>query len=341
MLHAQIGGRGIYDFLNLTPSARIGALGGFNVSTIDEDVNFGFQNPALVSPAMHGNISLSIVNYLSDIGYGYASYSHTIDKVGSFHSGIHYVNYGKMEGADVFGNLTGEFSANDIAWLIGFSRSWKQFRYGSNMKLIHSNLAPGYNSFGMSFDFGASYQSKNELFSAGLVMRNLGLQFSTYVPGASKEPLPFEIMAGISNKLKYMPLRFSVTLTHLEHPNLIYDDPNAEPALDFDGNPLPPENRIGDKIFSHFVFGTEFLLGNAFRLRGGYNHLRRQELRAENRAGLSGFSLGVGIKIKRFAFDYGYTSYGFSSTFNAHNFSLLFKLPGQKSTPKEETSTSL
>ena len=100
MAQAQIGGRSVYDFLNLTPSARVSSLGGVNVSTMDDDVNFGYQNPALVTDSMHNHVSLSYSNYLADIGYGYASYSRTFDKVGSFHSAIHYVSYGQLQGAD-------------------------------------------------------------------------------------------------------------------------------------------------------------------------------------------------------------------------------------------------
>ncbi|MCB0846082.1 MAG: hypothetical protein KDE26_22680, partial [Bacteroidetes bacterium] len=88
---AQIGGRHIYDFLNLTPSARLVSLGGVNVSTFDDDLNFGVQNPALVNDSMHKQVSLSFSNYLAGINYGYAGYSHTFEGIGSFHSGIQYV----------------------------------------------------------------------------------------------------------------------------------------------------------------------------------------------------------------------------------------------------------
>jgi len=329
LVFSQIGGRHVYDFLNLTPSARIAALGGVNISTLDDDLNFGYANPALVNDSMHQHVSLSFTNYLAGINFGYASYSHTLAGIGSLHSGIHYVNYGKLQGADEYGNLTGEFSAGDFAWVIGISRSWKQFRYGANLKLINSNLANGYNSVGLALDLGGAYQSKGKLFSAGVVLRNIGSQLSTYTRTGSREPLPFEMIIGISNKLRYMPMRFSVTITNLEHPNLIFVDPNAPPQVDLNGNEIPAKNQTLDKIFRHFVFSTEFLLGKGFRLRGGYNHLRRQELRSENRAGLSGFSMGAGIRVQRFAFDYSFSSYGVGGIFTTHQFSLLMNLQKQ------------
>ncbi|MEZ4774317.1 MAG: type IX secretion system protein PorQ [Bacteroidia bacterium] len=325
-LPAQIGGRHVYDFMNLSPSARLVSLGGVNISTLDDDLNFATQNPALMTDSMHQKATLSFSRYLAGIRYGYAGYSHTVEGVGSFHTGIHYVNSGEMQGADIFGNLTQTFYANELVWYMGYSRAWDRFRYGANLKFISSTLGPGFTSTGLAIDLGGSYMGKQELFSAGIVIRNMGTQLSTYTATGGREPLPFEVVIGASNKLRYMPLRFSVTLTNLEHPNLIFEDPNRQPEFDLGGNEIKPPNQTADRIFRHFVFGTEFLLGKSLRLRAGYNHLRRQELRSENRGGFTGFSLGAGIRAKRFALDYGYTSYGVSSDFNTHQISLLLNL---------------
>ena len=175
-------------------------------------------------------------------------------------------------------------------------------------------------------DLGGAYRSKDKLFSAGLTMRNLGVQLSTYTEAGVREPLPFEIIAGVSQKLRYMPLRFSITATNLDHPRLIYKDPNPEPQFDLAGNPIEPPNQTADLIFRHFVFSGEFLFGQFLRIRGGYNHLRRQELASQNRAGMSGFSLGAGLRINRIAFDYGFASYGVGNPFFIHQFSLTYAL---------------
>ena len=49
---AQIGGNGVYQVLNVTPSARIAALGGNLITAYDRDVNIGFQNPAMLNKQM-------------------------------------------------------------------------------------------------------------------------------------------------------------------------------------------------------------------------------------------------------------------------------------------------
>ena len=102
---------------------------------------------------------------------------------------------------------------------------------------------------------------------------------------------------------------------HLHEWDIRYDDPNAQDdeVLLF-GDEQPSGNKGSaqiDNFFRHFIFNGEFLLGRneAFRLRLGYNHLRRRELTVRNYRSLAGFSGGVGIKISRFRIDFGYGSY--------------------------------
>ncbi len=328
-MSAQIGGQSLFEFLRLSPSARLSSMGGVNVSTWDDDLHFGYMNPALVNDSMHQHAALSYAGYLEDIGYGYTGYSHTFEGIASFHTALHYVNYGSFQGADDRGNLTTTFGASNIAWVIGASRGSDHFRVGANLKLLYSTLASGYSSefLGLAADIGGAYRSKSRLFSAGIVVKNMGLSLTQPPAGWGRESLPFELQMGISNKLRHMPLRFSITTTNLEHPNLIYRDPNAPIEFDLSGNPIIQKDPFLDKVVRHAVFGGEFLLGKSLRLRGGYNHLRRQELRSRNRAGLSGFSLGFGLRIRdKYAFDYGYSSYGAASDFNTHQFSLRVDL---------------
>ena len=74
----------------------------------------------------------------------------------------------------------------------------------------------------------------------------------------------------------------------------------------FLGDQQPADEGVDffDNFFRHFVFNGEFLFGKteSFRLRLGYNHLRRKELSLENQFSLSGFSFGVGFKVSKFNF---------------------------------------
>lgn len=309
LAQAQIGGRSVYSFLKLTPQARIAGLGGINLTTVDHDQNFAWYNPAVVNDSMHNRLSLSYVNYFSGINYGYASYARTFEGIADFHAGLQYVGYGKMIEADEFGNQTGTFSASDVALVIGASRKFYRFRVGANVKFINSNIG-GYNSFSaMAFDIGGLYLSEDNLLQVAIVFQNIGFQMQKYSKTGIREPLPFEALVGVSYRLKYLPLRFSVTTTNLQQPNMIYQDPDPEPQFDLSGEPIEPKKRIADNIFRHFVFGTEFIIGKRIMIRLGYNHLRRSELRSENKAGLSGFSGGLGLKMLKINLDYSYAHF--------------------------------
>jgi len=337
VLYAQIGGRYAFDFLNLSPSARVTALGGVNISTLDDDINMGYQNPALVNDSMHHHMVLTYSSHLADINYGYAGYSRTYEGIGSFHAGIQYVDYGTMTEADPFGNVLGEFSAGEFVVVLGGSRGLGPMRYGTQIKVVQSSLADGYTSWAIAADLGAVFESKNSLFSAGIVLRNAGVQLNTYADEGSREPLPLQLMVGISNRLKYLPLRFSITAIHLEHPTLAREDPNQPQEFDLNQNPIDLSPTFVDNLFRHLVFGGEFYFGRALRLRAGYNHMRRQELRPENRGGGTGFSFGVGIRINRIMLDYGYGSYGVNSLFHTHQFGLILNLNPLSRASKENS----
>jgi hypothetical protein len=324
-LSAQIGGRHVYSFLDLAPAGRLAALGGVNLTTYDHDLNFAYQNPALVNDSMHQQLSFSITNYLSDITYGYAGYAHSFEGIGDFHAGVQYLSYGKMQAADEYGNVTGQFGSKDIALVVGGSRMFDQFRGGVNLKLLNSSISGYQSHWGVGMDVGGLYVSESGLFTAAMVFRNMGFNLTRYnLPEELRSPLPFDAQMGVSAKLKHMPLRFSATVTNLTRPNLIYVDPNPVIEYDLSGNPIEPKKQFADKLFRHFVFGGEFLITRNFNLRAGYNHLRRAELRSANRGGVSGFSFGAGIKISKFRFDYGFSS--FHAIGGTHNFTISTNL---------------
>lgn len=320
-IYAQIGGRNVYDFLRLTPNARVSALGGVNLTTFDKDHNLAWYNPALLNDTMHSGISMNIVNYLSDINYGYSSYAHTFQNIGTAHVGIHYVNYGKMQETDEFGNIQGSFSANDIAFVSGIAREFGNLRFGTNLKLLYSTIQR-FNSFGFAIDFGGIWNFPEQNTTVGLVLKNMGTQITKFDKNAPSSPLPFEIQMGVSHRLKYLPLRFSTTLVQLQQYRLIQKDPNQKPQLDLAGNPIPEKKRTFDNIFRHFVFGGEFLFSQNFHVRIGYNHMRHQELKSiATNFSMAGWAFGLGMRIKKFYLDYAYSNY--HAVGGTHSFSLL------------------
>ena len=73
---AQIGGESTYQFLELTNSARMAALGGNQVALYDtSDLNLPYHNPAALQSSMENILLVNYVNYLADINYGYVSFA--------------------------------------------------------------------------------------------------------------------------------------------------------------------------------------------------------------------------------------------------------------------------
>ena len=54
----------------------------------------------------------------------------------------------------------------------------------------------------------------------------------------------------------------------------------------------------------HVVLGAELTIAKVLAIRIGYNYQRRQELKLSNKAGLTGFSVGAGLRVKMFSLSY-------------------------------------
>ena len=116
---AQIGGRGVFQSMNLPPSARTAALGGSQIAVLDNELTLGFQNPALLNPLMHKQITFNQVNYLADINFGYAGYDFSLDSLTTILGGVQYISYGDFTKADEFGNINGTFTGNEFSVVMG------------------------------------------------------------------------------------------------------------------------------------------------------------------------------------------------------------------------------
>lgn len=321
---AQIGGESTFRFLSLTNSARIAALGGSQVALNDSaDLNLPFHNPSLLQNDMTGQVLVNYVNFLTDINYGYASYALPI-RFGTLAAGMHYINYGNFIDASEDGVISGQtFKAAEYALNIIWSNSYNNWRYGLNIKPVLA-VFEKYQSAGLAFDAGISWLSENRLTSFGMAARNFGTQLKTYYDDGEKEPLPFDLLAGVSQKLAHAPLTFSVTAHNLNNWTLAKPEgkkPEGEELFH------EPAESIGKQAMRHLILGMEVTPSKAFTIRAGYNYHLRQELKVEERLSTVGFSLGFGLRIKRFRLDYATTRYHIAGSSNL--FSLAFNIGNQ------------
>lgn len=309
-LLAQIGGTRAYTSLDFSPTPRSAALGGKVVALDDSDQGVSMFNPAHLSSDLDGLFSLSYVSYFADINYSFINYAKDFGKLGTFGVGMQYVGYGDFIEADLTGNITGKFTGNDVAFYVSYAKSIDSlFSIGINLKSLYSHLER-YTSFGMAIDVGATYNSRDGLFSAGVVVRNIGSMLKPYTRN-TWEPLPFEVLLGASHKLKHAPFRFVVTFQQLQTYQLHYERVAEGSSLfgDQEQSKNPLINTIGNEFLSHLILGVEFVPIKSLYIRGGYNFQRRHEMKVTEKVASVGLSWGVGIKIKKFEFNYSRAIY--------------------------------
>jgi hypothetical protein len=314
---SQTGGDNIYEFLNLTHSGLVTSLGGTNVSLQGNNLNLVYHNPALLNEGMNKSLALNYVNYFAGINYGLAMYSRSIPGTGNFAAGLTYLNYGSFTQTDASGIITGEFNAAEYAFSMIYSRSIDSlFSVGVNFKPVLSNLEK-YSSFGFAFDFGASWHNGSNLFSAGMVIKNLGYQVTSYA-GEPHQKLPFEIQAGISQSLAHAPFRFSLTLRHLEKFDLTYQ---------YNVPSLSETNKVSsgflENAMRHVILGVELIPHKNFYFSAGYNYQRRRELEIDSKASTVGFSWGFGINTSVLNIEFGRATYHLAGS--STNVSLILK----------------
>jgi len=321
---AQFGGGSTYDFLNLTSSARVNALGGNQVGMVDSaELTLSFYNPAALRPSMHNAISVNYIDFVSDINIGYAAYARHYEGVGTFAAGMQYINYGKFIAARENGDITGTFRAADYALNLIYSRKLNdRFYIGADLKPIYSALET-YTSLGIAADLGISFVDSSGNFTAGLVAKNMGTQITTYQKNSSdREPLPFDIQAGFSQRLAHAPLQFNVTLQNLTEWNLtdksIWDYDNA---AEEEKNYNYKSDDFVKQFMRHVVLGVEFIPTKNFVIGVGYNFQRRWELSYGESSGAVGLSGGFTVKVSRFRISYAIASYHRSSTSNIFSIS--------------------
>jgi len=320
-------GTGVYQFLNLPVSSRLAALGSSNVSISDNDIDFAFENPALLTSQTSNVIGLNMARYLADIKFGSAVYGKNFGAKNYLAIGIQYVDYGLFKYATETNDQVGDnfFTAKDMALNIMYARPMtEKITIGATLKPVYS-VYETYTSFGLAMDAGVCYNDSSNFISAGLVFKSLGKQFKGYYSdesGQHMEPLPFNIQLGISKKLNYAPFRFSLTLNNLQRWDLNYESTN-QTLINTTLTPTDQTTKtIGfiDMAFRHTIFAVEFVPSKNFYLTAAYNDRRQKEMSMTGFKSMAGFSFGGGIKLYKFQVGFGMTQ------FQVGNYSYQFSI---------------
>ncbi len=300
-------GTDAFLFLKLPFSSHASALGGENISIIEDDLTMAVQNPALLSCVADKTLNLNYMLYMDGINVAGAAFARSIDAGRGGWRGMARLYLHQAWGIPCGGEgvvFRGRraFSAKDISisgiYTYDLSDYWSG---GVRTNFIYSHYDK-YSSFAIGVDLGLNYYHQDSDFSASLVTRNLGGQLKTFEE--RHEELPVDVQLGFSKGLAHAPFRFSFTLHDLTHWNA----------------PVMATNNFGKKLLNHIALGIDFLPTNNFYIAAGYNFRRGEEMKINGSSHWAGFSCGMGIRLKRLKLDMAYAKYHVSSS------SLIFNL---------------
>lgn len=279
-----------YNFLKLPVSAHAAALGGDNISIIEDDESMIFNNPALLSSVSDKTINLNYMNYMSGANTASAAFNRIIKERASVAASAQFIDYGKMKEVDENNVQTGEFSAKDISIAGYFSYMLtERIAGGITAKFVTSYIGD-YNSIAMGIDLGLNYYDPEKEWSVSLVAKNLGGQMKAY--DDQYDRMPIDVQLGASKRFAHMPFRLSATLVDLNH-------------LDY-------------KFINHLVMGADIIISPTIWVGVGYNFRRANEMKITETDGSSshgaGLSFGAGINLERFKLNLAYGKYHVSSS---------------------------
>ena len=310
---AQQGGKNVFSFLALPIPARTASLGGTIIAIKDDDVNLALQNPSVLNGGMNNQLSLSHVNYISDINYLTVVYANSHKKIGHYAFALQKVGYGQFQEANEYGEIIGNFRADDYSLNMSIGRDLdSSFSYGLTLKTIYSKYY-NFSSFGNAIDAGITYHNRKKLFTAAIVARNFGYQWKTY-SGNEKEKLPGEVLFSVSKKVAKAPFRLIFLMGNLQQWDLTYpDNLKVENTFNTGDNQESKEpsawSIFGDKLLRHVIIANEFILTKNFNIRLGFDFRKQKEFKLTEKAGVAGLSFGFGLKISKFQLSYGFAKY--------------------------------
>jgi hypothetical protein len=317
-----LGGNSAFNFLKLSNTPQLTALGGVNVSHISNDAGMAFNDPAMLTPSMNTLLNAVFNDFYAKSNIYHLSVGCRADKwATNFLWGLQYFDYGSTTETDAAGNVLGKFRPTD--WVMHFTASrnyLETWNYGITVKFINSNYGP-YRSNGLAADFGVLYRDSSKLFSAGALVKNLGFQIKKY-EGTAPDDLPFDLQAGLTQRLKDAPFSFSLTVQHMHKFNIRYNDTAYNNSNGFQNE---KGRQFFGKLIDHLIVATTLYAGERIEVQAGYNFLRRRELNIGNSGnGLNGFSLGVGAKLGKVNVRYARAYYQSNTAYN--QFGISFRL---------------
>ncbi len=275
------------DFLNIGVSARAAGLGGAYTSVAD-DAAAAYWNPGGLVSIESPQLIFSHFAWYQDISYEYLAVALPAGEKFVFSVQASYLNYGTIEGYDIYDNPTGDIgSTYDLAagLSLGYSVT-DNLSTGLTAKYIMLSL-DNFKATAIAADLGAKYKIGN--YVVGLTLANIGqdLKFNQVM-----ENLPTSVRFGVS-----------------AYPF----GPSFLGAIEF-------ENQFyGGMSIKN---GVEYNFDERYFLRAGYSIHPGQDNRVVGQT----LSFGAGAILGPTQFDYTFSPREKVSAESIHRFSIIFRL---------------
>lgn len=280
-----------FQFLKTQIAARPAAMAGAFIA-VPSDVSALFYNPAGIAGFEKQAAAFTYTNDIVDINSGFIGYVRPKAGPGTAGISVIYKNYGTLDGRDVTGQSTGEFSANNVALAASYAViPMSNLSAGATVKFIYSGIE-SYSASALALDWGVMYEIPSQMLTLAAGMSNLGTMVSTFVD--ERYPLPMQMRAGLAKRLAHLPLLISF---------------NAY--------------KYNDEAWN-WVLGGEFTLSPQLFLRMGYDSFGRHLAVDSSKDTFAGASAGLGFLWEWLRVDYAFTTLGELGSINRFTLSAEF-----------------
>jgi hypothetical protein len=285
-----------YPFLKIGVGAKALSMGGAFVGLADDE-SAPHYNPAGIIGFRNKSVSASYMNYIADIQSGYLTMilpsagreeglrsdefgeAVVTDASRAFAISINYLNYGTIDRTDIDGTVDGDFGGSDIALSVTYAqRLGDRLTLAGSGKFIYQKIDE-FSSDALATDVGLLYRLPDGRTNLGLAATNLGFQLSGLSP-EHKDPLPIAVKAGLSHRLRELPLTASGEITY------------------------PTDNKLYGSV------GLEASkVGFPVAIRAGYSTFGDNYKTGGDSDDWAGLGLGLGFNTGRIAIDYAFLPY--------------------------------
>ena len=331
-------------FLLIAPDARGGAMGDAGAGT-SPDVYSMHYNPAkyaFIDKNVGFSVSYSpwLSQLVNDISLGYLTGYKKLDDDQVIAGSLRYFSLGNIIFTDNVGQDIGQFSPNEFAFDVAYSRKFSDYIGGAvALRYIYSNLTGGIFVNGaqskpgqsIATDVSAFYQKDIELgeipsfLRVGMNVSNIGAKVSyTEIQYRSFIPINLRIGSSLTMDLdEFNQLMFTIDFNKLlvPTPPIYAEDSAGQPYKDDNGDYVialgkDPDRSIVSGMFGsfsdapggfkeemreiNFASGVEYWYDQQFALRGGFFYENKYK---GNRKYIT---LGAGLRYNVFGLDFSY-----------------------------------